>query len=125
PDLTGYNTEGQIVLSRDLHQQGIFPPVDILPSLSRLMQKGIGEGMTRGDHREIANRLYATYARGVDLRGLEAIVGREGLAEADRIILDFAAAFEQKFVQQGQRRDIGTTLDLGLALLERFVQERH
>ncbi|MHB8788886.1 MAG: V-type ATP synthase subunit B [Desulfobulbaceae bacterium] len=124
PDLTGYITEGQIVLSRELHQQGIFPPVDILPSLSRLMQKGIGEGMTRGDHREIANRLYATYARGVDLRGLEAIVGREGLAEEDRIILDFAAAFEQEFVQQGERRDIGTTLDLGLALLDRYERVR-
>ena len=120
PDLTGYITEGQIVLSRELHRQGIFPPVDILPSLSRLMQKGIGEGMTRGDHREVANRLYATYARGVDLRGLEAIVGREGLSGKDRVILDFAAAFEQEFIHQDGRRDIDATLDLGLDLLDRY-----
>lgn len=121
PDLTGYITEGQIVLSRELHQQGIFPPVDILPSLSRLMQKGIGRDMTREDHREVANRLYATYARGVDLRSLEAIVGREGLSEEDRVILDFAGAFEQEFVHQDGRRSITETLDCGLALLGRFV----
>lgn len=120
PDLTGYITEGQIVLSRELHRQGIFPPVDILPSLSRLMHKGIGRDMTREDHREIANRLYATYARGVDLRGLEAIVGREGLSETDRIVLDFAAAFEAEFIHQEERRTITETLDRGLALLERF-----
>lgn len=122
PDLTGYITEGQIVLSRDMHQQGIFPPVDVLPSLSRLMQKGIGEGMTRKDHRELANRLYAAYARGVDLRGLEAIVGREGLSEEDRVTLDFAGAFEDKFVRQEERRNIAETLDLGAELLRRFHQ---
>ncbi len=121
PDLTGYITEGQIVLSRELHQQGIFPPVDILPSLSRLMQKGIGKGVTRADHREVANRLYAYYARGIDLRGLEAIVGREGLSEGDRIVLDFADAFEGEFVHQDQRRCIDETLDCGLELLSRFT----
>lgn len=120
PDLTGYITEGQIVLSRELHQRGIFPPVDILPSLSRLMQKGIGAGMTRKDHREVANRLYAQYARGIDLRALEAIVGREGLSEEDRVILDFAAAFEENFVHQEGRRKIDETLDCGLELLSRF-----
>jgi V/A-type H+-transporting ATPase subunit B len=120
PDLTGYITEGQIVLSRELHQQGIFPPVDILPSLSRLMQKGIGRGMTLDGHRELANRLYATYARGVDLRGLEAIVGRDGLAEGDRVILDFAGAFENEFIQQPQRRNIAETLACGAELLQRF-----
>ena len=121
PDLTGYITEGQIVLSRELHQRGIFPPVDILPSLSRLMQKGIGAGMTREDHREIANKLYTRYARGIDLRGLEAIVGREGLSEEDRVILDFAAALEEEFVHQEERRAIQETLDLGSDLLARFT----
>lgn len=120
PDLTGYITEGQIVLSRELHQQNIFPPVDILPSLSRLMQKGIGADMTRGDHRQVANYLYAQYARGVDLRGLEAIVGREGLSKNDRVTLDFAGAFEQEFVHHEERRTINETLDLGLDLLKRF-----
>jgi len=120
PDLTGYITEGQIVLSREMHQQGIFPPVDVLPSLSRLMQKGIGKGMTLEGHRELANRLYATYARGIDLRGLEAIVGREGLSEEDRVILDFAEAFENEFVHQEERRSIAETLECGLDLLKRF-----
>ncbi|GAB4333504.1 MAG: ATP synthase subunit B [Desulfobulbaceae bacterium] len=119
PDLTGYITEGQIVLSRELHRQGIFPPVDVLPSLSRLMQKGIGKSMTREDHREIANRLYATYARGVDLRGLEAIVGREGLSAEDRVVLDFAASFEREFVHQEERRSIAETLQTGEELLNK------
>ena len=121
PDLTGYITEGQIVLSRELHQRGIFPPVDVLPSLSRLMQQGIGPGRTRHDHRRIANLLYRHYARGRDLRRLEAIVGREGMTGEDRHMLDFAASFEQELVHQGEsRRDVGTSLDTGLALLGRF-----
>ena len=121
PDLTGYITEGQIVLSRELHQRGIFPPVDVLPSLSRLMQHGIGPGRTRADHRAIANLLYRHYARGRDLRNLEVIVGRDGMSEADRGHLDFAKAFEEEFVQQtGGRRTVGQTLDAGLALLRRF-----
>jgi V/A-type H+-transporting ATPase subunit B len=121
PDLTGYITEGQIVLSREMHQKGIFPPVDTLPSLSRLMQSGIGEGHTRKDHRDTANHLYSNYARGRDLRGLEAIVGRDGMSARDRVILDFADAFEREFVhQKTERRSIETTLDLGLALLKRF-----
>ncbi|CAH2032125.1 V-type ATP synthase subunit B [Trichlorobacter ammonificans] len=121
PDLTGYITEGQIVLSRELHQQGIFPPVDVLPSLSRLMQQGIGAGRTREDHRALANRLYRHYARGRDLRRLEAIVGRDGLGERDRRMLDFADAFERELVHQGdERRSVAESLDRGSALLERF-----
>jgi V/A-type H+-transporting ATPase subunit B len=124
PDLTGYITEGQIVLSRELHQQGIFPPVDVLPSLSRLMQHGIGAGRTREDHREIANLLYRSYAKGRDLRRLEAIVGREGLSVGDRRMLDFAQAFERELVHQGGlRREIGASLDAGVDLLRRFDLE--
>lgn len=121
PDLTGYITEGQIVLSRELHRKGIFPPVDILPSLSRLMQHGIGEGRTRKDHRRIANLLYSNYAKGIDLRRLEAIVGRDGLTESDRRTLDLAEALENEFVNQGMtRRTVSETLDTGIRLLERF-----
>lgn len=121
PDLTGYITEGQIVLSRELHQKGIFPPVDILPSLSRLMQRGIGEGHTRGDHREIANLLYKHYAKGCDLRRLEAVVGRDGMTEDDRRMLNFADAFEREFVHQGMiRRNINETINDGVNLLKRF-----
>lgn len=121
PDLTGYITEGQVVLSRVLHQKGIFPPIDILPSLSRLMQSGIGEGRTRADHRKIANLLYRYYAKGRDLRRLEAIVGREGMSPEDRKFLDFAETFEVEFINQGMtRRDVAETLDQGLRILERF-----
>lgn len=124
PDLTGYITEGQIVLSRELHQKGIFPPVDALPSLSRLMQKGIGAESTREDHRKIANLLYKHYARGRDLRRLEAIVGREGMTEADRQMLDFTDLFEREFVHQGNiRRNINETLDAGINLLSRFSRK--
>ena len=121
PDLTGYITEGQIVLSRELHQQGVFPPIDVLPSLSRLMQKGIGPGKTREDHRDLANQLYKNYAKGRELKKLEAIVGRDGMAEADQLLLDFAAVFENEFVHQGeQTRSIYETLDQGAAILGRF-----
>lgn len=119
PDLTGYITEGQIVLSRELHQKGIFPPVDVLPSLSRLMQNGIGEGRTRSDHRKVANLLYKYYARARDLRRLEAIVGREGLTEQDRVMLDFGDTFEREFIHQEERRTVIETLDLGLSLMKR------
>ncbi len=121
PDLTGYITEGQIVLSRELHRRGVFPPIDVLPSLSRLMQRGIGEGRTRADHRALANALYRCYATGRDLRRLEAIVGREGLSDADRHMLDFADAFEHEIVHQGSAyRSIADTLDASRRLLERF-----
>jgi V/A-type H+-transporting ATPase subunit B len=124
PDLTGYITEGQIVLSRELHHKGIFPPIDVLPSLSRLMPRGIGEGRTRADHRGVADLLYRHYARGRDLRSLEAIVGREGLGAEERRRLDFAVAFEREFIHQGEaRRSIGETLDRGLQTLRRFELE--
>lgn len=121
PDLTGYITEGQIVLDRELHRKGIFPPVDVLPSLSRLMQSGIGERNTRGDHRKIANSLYKYYAKGRELRRLEAIAGRDSMTEKDRLMLDFADTFEKEFIAQGERRrDINETLDTGLNILKRF-----
>ncbi|UCH45996.1 MAG: V-type ATP synthase subunit B, partial [Nitrospiraceae bacterium] len=121
PDLTGYITEGQIVLSRELHQKDIFPPVDVLPSLSRLMQRGIGKGHTRDDHRSISNMLYKYYARGRDLRRLEAIVGKEGMSKKDKIMLDFADALEREFIHQPvERRGILDTLDRGLDLAKRF-----
>jgi V/A-type H+-transporting ATPase subunit B len=124
PDLTGYITEGQIVLSRELHQQGIFPPVDVLPSLSRLMQKGIGEGRTRSDHRRVADHLYKYYAKGRDLRRLEAIVGRDGMTKADVLMLDFADAFERDLIGQGTlRRTVHETLDAGIGLMKRFGLE--
>ena len=104
-----------------MHQRALFPPIDVLPSLSRLMQKGIGEGHTRKDHRAVANTLYKYYARGRDLRRLEAIVGREGMTKDDTQMLDFAEAFEREFVHQGDaRRMMGETLDIGIALAERF-----
>ncbi|MCC6028209.1 MAG: ATP synthase subunit B [Archaeoglobales archaeon] len=119
PDLTGYITEGQIVLSRELHAKGIYPPINVLPSLSRLMKEGIGPGLTREDHRQLSDQLYAAYAEGVDLRGLVAIVGEEALSERDRMFLKFADEFERRFVNQGkyEDRDIETTLDLGWELL--------
>lgn len=118
PDLTGYITEGQIVLSRGLHRRGLFPPVDVLPCLSRLMNSGIGEGKTRADHSALSNQLYAAYARGVDLRRLVAIVGEEALSSADRSYLEFANQFELRFVSQGATgRTIQETLDLGWELL--------
>jgi V/A-type H+-transporting ATPase subunit B len=124
PDLTGYITEGQIVLSRELHQQGVFPPIDVLPSLSRLMQKGIGADMTREDHRELAKQLYKNYAKGRELKKLEAIVGRDGMAESDQLLLDFAAFFENDFIHQATKtRSINQTLDKGLKILEKFNLE--
>ncbi|GAB4432024.1 MAG: ATP synthase subunit B [bacterium] len=121
PDLTGYITEGQLVLSRDLHFKGIFPPIDVLPSLSRLMQRGIGKGNTREDHRKISNELYKYYAKGCDLRRLEAVVGREGMTEEDRKLLDFADDFEKGFIHQGsEKRRISDTLDIGTKLLEKY-----
>jgi len=121
PDLTGYITEGQIVLSRELHQQGAFPPIDVLPSLSRLMQKGIGADMTRKDHRELAKQLYKNYAKGRELKKLEAIVGRDGMAESDQLLLEFTAVFENEFIHQATKtRSIDKTLDTGLRILEKF-----
>ncbi len=114
PDLTGYITEGQIILSRDLHRKNIYPPVDVLPSLSRLMNSGIGPNKTREDHKGVADQLYAAYANGRDLRSLSAVVGEEALTEIDRKYLKFADAFEDKFVRQGpyEDRDIEKTLSI-------------
>ena len=118
PDLTGYITEGQIVLSRQLHRRGLYPPIDALPCLSRLMNLGIGPGKTREDHRGLADQLYAAYAQGRDLRRLVAIVGEEALSELDKRYLKFADDFEDQFVSQGdQGRSIEETMDLGLELL--------
>ena len=119
PDLTGYITEGQIVLSRALHRKGVYPPVDVLPCLSRLMGLGIGEGKTREGHRNISDQLYSAYARGIDVRRLVTIVGEEGLSDLDRRYLAFADEFERKFIGQGDAdRSIDETLDLGLELLK-------
>lgn len=122
PDLTGYITEGQIVLSRELHRKGIYPPIDVLPSLSRLMNLGIGKQKTREDHKQSSDQLYANYAEGRDLRGLVAIVGEEALSDRDKKLLHFAAAFEDKFVRQGKHddRDIKQSLELGWELLATF-----
>lgn len=121
PDLTGYVTEGQIVLSRDLHQRGVFPPVDVLPCLSRLMNAGIGAGKTRDDHRAVANQLYALYARASELRRLAAIIGESALGPADRRVMDFADDFEARFEHQGDAsRTIDETLDLAWALLAKL-----
>ncbi len=118
PDLTGYITEGQIVLGRPLHRQDIFPPVDILPCLSRLMNNGIGEGRTTDWHRGWANQLYASYARGRDVRKLMAIVGEDALTEIDKNYLRFAINFERHMVGQGEtRRTIEETFDLGWKLM--------
>lgn len=118
PDLTGYITEGQIVVSRDLHRKGIYPPIDVLPSLSRLMNAGIGKGKTREDHRGVADQMYAGYAEGRDLRSLSAVVGEEALTDVDKQYLKFADEFEKRVVQQGkyENREITGTLDLGWEL---------
>ncbi len=125
PDLTGYITEGQLVLSRELHAKGIYPPIDVLPSLSRLMKEGIGPGMTRDDHKQWNDQMYAAYATGVDLRGLVAIVGEEALSEKDRRYLKFADEFERKWLNQGkyEDRDIEYTLDLGWEILAILPEE--
>jgi len=119
PDLTGYITEGQIYIDRELDSQGVEPPVYVLPSLSRLMDDGIGEGLTRADHGDVADQLYAAYAEGEDLRDLVNIVGREALSERDNKFLDFADKFETEFIQQGfnTNRSVEETLELGWDLL--------
>jgi V/A-type H+-transporting ATPase subunit B len=119
PDLTGYITEGQIVLARDLHQRGLYPPVQVLGSLSRLMPKGIGEGKTREDHSGVANQLFASYARGQEVRELATILGEGSLTDTDKKYLEFVGRFEKEFVQQGvdENRTIEDTLSIGWKLL--------
>lgn len=120
PDLTGYITEGQIVLDRGLAQRGIYPPINVLPSLSRLMSDGIGEGRTRADHAHVASQLYASYAKVQRLRALATIIGEDSLSAGDRQILSFGQAFEEKFINQGrdENRDIHTTLNLAWQVLK-------
>ena len=115
PDLTGYITEGQIVVSRELHRKGLYPPNFVLPSLSRLMNAGIGDKKTREDHKQVSDQLYAGYAEGNDLRGLVAIVGKEALSDRDQKLLEFADEFESLFVTQGreENRSIEDTLEIG------------
>jgi len=119
PDLTGYITEGQIILSRELYRKGITPPVDVLPSLSRLKDKGIGEGKTRADHSNTMNQLFSAYARGKDAKELMVILGESALTDIDKLYAKFADEFEKKYVSQGYDADrsIEETLDIGWELL--------
>lgn len=119
PDLTGYITEGQIVLDRGLHQRGVYPPIIVLPSLSRLMKDGIGEGFTREDHPNIANQLFASYAQVQEVKALASVIGEDELSELDKKYMQFGKVFEEKFVSQDheENRDIDDTLDLGWKLL--------
>ena len=125
PDLTGYITEGQIVLSRDLYQKGIVPPVDILNSLSRLMKDGIGEKYTRKDHAKISDQIFASYSKAQDVRALAKVLGENDLNDLDKQYLAFANTFEEKFINQKQdeRRTINETLDLALNILNILPKE--
>jgi V/A-type H+-transporting ATPase subunit B len=119
PDLTGYITEGQIIMSRPLHAQGIYPPVDVLPSLSRLKDKGIGKGKTREDHANVMNQLYSAYARGKNAKELAVVLGESALSEIDILYVKFADAFEDRFIRQGEdeNRTIEESLAIGWDLL--------
>jgi len=119
PDLTGYITEGQIIIHRGLHAQGIYPPVDVLPSLSRLKDKGIGEGKTREDHADVMNQLYSAYARGKEAKELAVVLGESALSEEDVLFVKFSDAFESRFVRQGEdeNRTIEESLRIGWELL--------
>lgn len=119
PDLTGYITEGQIVLDRGLDYKGIYPPVSVLPSLSRLMKDGIGEGYTRSDHSMLANQLFASYAKVQDAKALASVIGEDELSASDKRLMEFGRAFEERFINQGydENRTIDQTLDLGWELL--------
>jgi V/A-type H+-transporting ATPase subunit B len=125
PDLTGYITEGQIVLDRTLDQTGIYPPIGILPSLSRLMKDGIGEGFTRVDHSAVANQLFASYAKVQDARSLASVIGEEELSQADKKYLEFGRKFEKYFISQtfNENRTMEYTLDLGWKLLSILPKE--
>jgi V/A-type H+-transporting ATPase subunit B len=126
PDLTGYITEGQILLSRDLFRKGIYPPVDLLSSLSRLMHKGIGKGMTREDHKPLSNQCYANLAEVEKLRALISIIGEEGLTETDKKYLEWANRFEREFINQeeNERREIKQSLEKAWELLSIIPEER-
>ena len=120
PDLTGYITEGQIVIDRGLANKGVYPPINVLPSLSRLMKDGIGEGYTRSDHEDVMNQLYESYSKVIDVRNIAQIVGEEDLSEIDKKYLEFGEVFENKFLSQGQNenRDLGESLDLAWDILK-------
>jgi len=128
-DLTGYITEGQIVLDRALDSTGVYPPVSILPSLSRLMKDGVGKGYTRDDHSAVANQLFASYARVLEARSLASVIGEDELSPDDKLLMEFGRQFEQQFINQGaeERRTVTETLDLGwrlLSVLPRRMLER-
>ncbi len=125
PDLTGYITEGQIVLDRSLHQQGIYPPINVLPSLSRLMKDGIGEGFTREDHQDVANQLFSAYAKVGEARALASVIGEDELSLSDKKYLSFGKAFENEFVGQDifENRSIYETLDIGWRLLRMLPKD--
>ena len=125
PDLTGYITEGQIVLDRSLHQKAIYPPINILPSLSRLMKDGIGEGYTREDHQDLANQLFSSYARVGEARALASVIGEDELSPIDKQFLQFGKAFEERFIKQlpSGNRSIEETLNLGWELLSLLPKE--
>ncbi|MBQ1194276.1 MAG: V-type ATP synthase subunit B, partial [Lachnospiraceae bacterium] len=125
PDLTGYITEGQIVLDRALHGQSIYPPINVLPSLSRLMKDGIGEGYTRDDHQAVANQLFSSYAKVGEARALASVIGEDELSDTDKLYLKFGKEFENNFVAQEEyeNRDIITTLNLGWKLLHILPKE--
>ena len=122
PDLTGYITEGQIVLDRELNGQAIYPPISVLPSLSRLMKDGIGDGYTRKDHQDVANQLFACYAHVGDVRALASVIGEDELTDLDRSYLEFGRDFEHRFINQDphDNRTIGRTLDIGWELLRKL-----
>lgn len=126
PDLTGYITEGQIYVDRALHNNQIFPPINLLPSLSRLMKSAVGKGMTRYDHWPVCNQLYANYAMGKDVLAMKAVVGEEALTPEDMTYLKFTERFERKFLSQGpyQSRDIYESLDLAWELLRYFPKDQ-
>merc|ERR1712226_1802285 len=125
PDLTGYITEGQIYVDRQLHNRQVYPPINVLPSLSRLMKSAIGEGMTRKDHSEVSNQLYANYAIGKDVQAMKAVVGEEALTQEDLLYLEFLGRFEQEFIKQGpyENRSIVDSLEVGWELLRIFPKE--
>jgi len=125
PDLTGYITEGQVYVDRQLHNRQVYPPINVLPSLSRLMKSAIGEGMTRKDHSDVSNQLYANYAIGKDVQAMKAVVGEEALTSEDLLYLEFLTKFEKNFISQGhyENRTIQETLDIGWQLLRIFPKE--
>lgn len=125
PDLTGYITEGQVVLERSLHQKNVYPPINVLPSLSRLMKDGIGAEYTREDHQDVANQLFSSYARVGEARDLASVIGEDELSETDKKYLEFGIAFEQEFVSQGanENRSMSETLDIGWKLLHILPKE--